>query len=208
MPPAPPGVAPVINVPKLSNTETTIYHGSGTAQGRGRVLYRLTNNLGQGMISVYVNPSAALSDQEANTLRMQFHNSLLSANPPNADTLIRSPIGGDTSWAVLKKSDLGQFNAKAAWNEFPDEVKIGIAVGNPWFGLIHLLSGHAGTINTFLASAVGKDTVFRTGEQADRAALNTNGLQALLTVSFAAEQFTFRAARRRQQVHPDRKRQS
>lgn len=192
MPPVPPGAPPPVTLPPLSAADTVIYKGSGTAKGRGRVLYKMTNSLAQGLVSVYVDPSASGADLEASTLRMQFHTSLLTANPPSAATLIKSPIGGDTAWAVLKKSDLHSVYSKAAWNEFPDEVKIGVPVGDPWFGLIHFLSGHAGTINTFLGSGVGREKVFRFDNNdpaaaSTRAAVNTNALQALLTVSFGAE---------------------
>jgi hypothetical protein len=192
MPPLPPGPPPVVNpLPKLSSAETIVYKGVAQANGRGRVLFKVTNNLAQGMISVYADAHTAQSDLEASVLRMQFHNSLLTANPPQASTLIKSPIGGDTAWAVLRKSELDGSCAKAAWNEFPAEVKIGISLGEPRFGLIHFLSGHAGTINTFLGSEVGKATVFRFDHDdpaaaSARAALNTNALQAMLTVSFAA----------------------
>jgi hypothetical protein len=183
MPPVPPGPPPAIQPVNLLNAEATIYSGSGVCQGRGKVLYKLTKNAAKGLASLFINTGAGPAENEATTLRMQFHLSLLAADPPNKETLIKSPIGGSTAWGVIKKNSLNGA-IKAAWNEFPDEVKIGVALGDPWFGLIHLLSGHASTINSYLASAAGSQAVFQTGVQADRMALNTSGLQALISESF------------------------
>lgn len=190
MPPVPPSFPNALNLPKppaLSTEDTNIYSGSGTSQGRGLVRFRLSENKAKALISVYADAGATHAQTEASTLRMQFHNSLLAANPPNKNTLIKSPIGGSTVWLEIDKAALANGVAKAGWDVFPAKLKVGVAVGEARFGLIHFLSGHAGTIGTFLASAAGQEQVYQTGEQRDRPLLTTTGLQALLSNNFAAD---------------------
>jgi len=186
MPPLPPvGAPPLALTSSVCNTESTIDEGWGVADGRGRVIYRFTRNPGTALISVYVESHTSAADQEARLLCMQFHSSLLTVNHPTADTLIRSPFGGSDSWVAIKKVDLDGAHAKVAWDRFPAEMKIGVPVGTPSFGLVHFLSGHAATLNTFLKSEAGKAAVFRDG-QSDRHLVNTNGLHAIITDSSAA----------------------
>ncbi len=190
MPPVPPSFPHALNLPKppaLSTEDTNIYSGSGTSPGRGLVRYRLSENKAKALISVYADEGATHAQTEASTLRMQFHNSLLTANPPNRDTLIKSPIGGSTVWLQIEKAALAGGAAKAGWEVFPARLKIGVAVGEARFGLIHFLTGHANTIGTFLSSATGQEQVYQTGEQKDRALLTTSGLQALLDNNFTAD---------------------
>jgi hypothetical protein len=188
MPPIPPGSPPPVTTsPPLDAVERDIYSGQGNEPTRGKVLYRVMENAAKMLCTVYVNDHALPQEREAQTARIAFQNGLLRGRPVTKDSLIHPPFtsaGG--AWAVISKADLPAGVPGADWALLPDPLEIGIAIGNERFGLVHLLAGHSGTINSFLGSNTGKALVFRLDQpsQEDSRINMSNGLQALLGESF------------------------
>ncbi|HET7275332.1 MAG TPA: hypothetical protein VFI91_09110 [Longimicrobiaceae bacterium] len=186
MPPVPPGPPSLDAVPALHATERVIYSGHGNEATRGRVLYKVTENPAKMLCTVYVDFNALLHETEATTARVAFQSGLLKDRPVTKNSMVHSPAGSSHAWALIAKSDLPGGFPGPDWGLLPDPLEIGIAIGNERFGLIHLLAGHSGTINTFIGSNVGKALVFRLDKQSqeDTRINASNGLQALLGESF------------------------
>jgi len=188
MPPIPPGPPPTLAAtPAFDAAERVIYSGDGVESSRGKVLYKVTENAAKMLCTVFVDFNALPQQSEASTARIAFQNGLLKGRPVARDSLVHPPLGsGSGAWAVITAGDLANGVRGNAWNLFPNPLEIGIAIGNERFGLIHLLAGHSGTINSFMGSNVGKELVFRLDKpsQEDARINMSNGLQALLGSSF------------------------
>jgi len=166
--PIPPPL-PVAQKEKVKNEKIDIYSGSGMNPGHGWVTWE-----------IYRNPAKAVIMIEIMLGHKQGGNWDSVQKFAMADGLLDTTQGGGKEGWWLS-APLKRYAHRAIWHEInlkglmgvtkpaklPDTLQIGVKLGNAFFGLIHLLHGHASSVRAigdieFAESTERSDDVFRT----------------------------------------------
>lgn len=140
---APPDLPGDEALPTLADQDDVVFSGNGVHPWRGNVTYSVEKNDAQQHVIVRVGIPG-----RPDPYVVRFHSSLLRGN--DADALLAPPFG--TSWHTLNTTS-GQMNDVAAELSKPPtmdaQINFGLKLGNPGFGLIHIIAGHHQNLRTF-----------------------------------------------------------